>query len=152
MTSNEYPFEDEQSQEEDALLRDGSLHRTTAYSHASFIHQTHSPRIIILVLFSIIFILAFGGFLSAVPGLRLYENVICHYYYNNLEGEGHIGYDVDIDESLCKVDEVQNELNLLLAVLHFLGAIPGMLESKGKEGWANEILSVVDDGTIRIAS
>jgi hypothetical protein len=121
-------IEEEQSHEDDPLLPNGSLHRTSSRSHASFIHQTHSPRIIILILFTILFILAFGGFLMTVPGLRLYENIICHHYYNKLQGEQHIGLDGDIDESLCKVDEVQNELNVLLAVLHFLGAIPGMLK------------------------
>ena len=32
-----------------------------------------------------------------------------------------------IDEELCKVDEVQKDLNYLLAGLHFLGAIPRKL-------------------------
>jgi hypothetical protein len=63
-----------------------------------------------------------------VPGVRLYEDIICHHYYAKLEGEGHIELDGNIDESLCKVDKVQNELNVLLAVLHFLGAVPGMLK------------------------
>ena len=65
----------------------------------------------------------------ALPALRLCENIICHYYYDKLERKQHIGYDVDIDESLCKVDEIQNELNVLRAVLQFLRTIPGMLES-----------------------
>lgn len=128
MTATEYSIEDEQSHEEDPLLSNGSLRRTTSHSHVSFVHQIHSPRIIISLLFTIIFILASGGFLMGVPSIRLYEDIICHHYYESLEGEGHIGLEGDIDESLCKVDEVQNELNILLAVLHFLGAIPGMLK------------------------
>jgi hypothetical protein len=74
----------------------------------------------------IIFVLAFGGFLMGVPAIRIYEDIICHHYYENLEGEGHIGLEKNIDEKDCKGDEVQNELNFLLAVLHFLGTIPGM--------------------------
>lgn len=62
----------------------------------------------------------------AVPSIRLYEDIICHLYYESLEGEGHIGLEENIDEKECKGDEVQNQLNVLLAVLHFLGAIPGM--------------------------
>jgi hypothetical protein len=70
-------------------------------------------------------VLAFGGVLMAVPAIRLYEDIICHHYYENLEGDGHIGLEGDIDEKECKGDEVQGQLNVLLAVLHFLGAIPG---------------------------
>ena len=62
----------------------------------------------------------------AVPSIRLYEDIICHHYYENLEGEGHIGLEGNIDEKECKGDEVQNQLNVLLVVLHFLSAIPGM--------------------------
>jgi hypothetical protein len=60
-----------------------------------------------------------------VPALRIYEDIICHHYYENMEGEGHIGFQGDIDESLCKGDEVQNQLNVLLGVYHFLAAISG---------------------------
>lgn len=62
-----------------------------------------------------------------LPSIRLYEDIICHHYYGRLAGEGHIRLEGDIDESLCKVDEVQNELNFLLAILYFLATIPGML-------------------------
>lgn len=133
MTAHEHYNEDEQSHEEDPLIPNGSL-RSTSRSHGPFLHQTHSPRIIIALLFTIIFVLAFGGFLMAVPALRLYEDIMCHHYYNDVEGEGHIGLDGRIDEILCKVDEVQNELNITLAVLHFLGAIPGMLFWKQRQG------------------
>jgi hypothetical protein len=85
-----------------------------------------------LIAFLIIFILAFGGYLMAVPSIRLYEDIICHHYYNELEGEGHIGFEGQIDEELCKVEEVQKELNILLAGLHFLGALPRRF-SCGKE-------------------
>ena len=61
-----------------------------------------------------------------VPGIRIYEDIICHQYYDNLEGSGRIGLLEEIDESLCKIDAVQNQMNFLLAVLHFLGAIPSM--------------------------
>ena len=64
----------------------------------------------------------------AVPTIRLYEDIICHRYYENLEGAGHIGLEGKIDEKECKGDEIQGQLNVLLAGLHFLGAIPGMLK------------------------
>jgi hypothetical protein len=80
--------------------------------------------VITLIIFAIIFILAFGGYLMAVPSIRLYEDIVCHHFYNGLEGEEHRGFDEVIDEGLCKRDEVQEELNVLFAGLHFLGALP----------------------------
>jgi hypothetical protein len=62
-----------------------------------------------------------------MPGLRLWEDIICHHYYNDLKGDGHIGFEGHIDEESCKVDEVQNQMNIFLAVLGFLGVIPGRL-------------------------
>lgn len=61
-----------------------------------------------------------------VPSLRIYEDIICHHYYNEIEGEGHIGLDEGIEEKKCKGEEVQNRLNVLIAGVQFLGAIPGM--------------------------
>jgi hypothetical protein len=63
----------------------------------------------------------------AVPSIRLYEDIVCHHYYNELQGEGHVGLGGQIDEELCKVEEVQEELNILFAGLHVLGALPRRL-------------------------
>lgn len=60
----------------------------------------------------------------AVPGIRIYEDIICHHYYAKREGEGRIGFEGNIDESLCKGEEVQNELSIIVAGLHVIGAIP----------------------------
>ena len=57
-----------------------------------------------------------------VPSIRLYEDIVCHHYYNGLEGDKHRGFDDKIEEKLCKVKEVQQELNILFAGVHFLGA------------------------------
>ena len=70
----------------------------------------------------------------AVPCIRLYEDIICHHYYENLEGAGHIGLEENIDEKKCKGDEIQGQLNILLAGVHFLGAIPCMLTWGGGSG------------------
>lgn len=61
----------------------------------------------------------------AMPGLRLYEDIICHNYHNRLEGKDHIGLDGHIDEEQCKGDEVQNQMNIFLGVLAFLSPMPG---------------------------
>ena len=62
----------------------------------------------------------------AVPSVRVYEDIICHRYYESLGGDL-TGPDGKIEESLCKVDEVQKQLNLLIAVLQFLSAGTGLI-------------------------
>jgi hypothetical protein len=118
MTAPDSTLEHEDA--EDAPLLPDALH---VRNHASTIsmYQTRSRRIIILILFAVIFILAFGGTLMVVPSIRLYEDIVCHHYYNGLEGEKHRGYDDTIEEGLCKVREVQGELNILFAGMQFLG-------------------------------
>lgn len=62
--------------------------------------------------------------MMAVPGLRIYEDIICHHYYDHLQGEGHVVLGGKIDESMCKRDDIQNELSIIVAGSHFLEAIP----------------------------
>jgi len=64
-----------------------------------------------------------------VPSLRIYEDIICRHYYEGLEGEGHIELKGAIDEEMCKGEEVQSQLNILIAGLYFVGAIPGMFHA-----------------------
>jgi hypothetical protein len=87
--------------------------------------QARSPRIIITILFAIGSILTFGGGLITVPSLRIFEQILCHYHYNDLNGDEHIGFDERIDEGMCKGAEVQERLNVLLAAYAFLGTVPG---------------------------
>jgi hypothetical protein len=117
-------------------------------------HETRSPRVVIGIVFMLIFVMAFGGGLMVMPSLRLWEDIICHHYYNDLEGESHIGFEGHIDEESCKVDEVQNQMNIFLAVLGFLGVIPGMLLLFDMEGLGGSNLAfnrVVDDNTVWVA-
>jgi hypothetical protein len=104
------------------LLRTTSRPGTARSS--SFIRPSHSRRVIITILCTIVFTLGFGSFLMGIPGIRLYENIICHHYYNKLEGDARIRLDGEIAEDKCKIEPVQEELNILLAGAHFLGAIP----------------------------
>jgi hypothetical protein len=92
-------------------------------SSSTFLHQARTPKLTIALVISIIFILEFGGYLMAVPAIRVYEDIICHHYYNGIEGERHIGLGETIDEGMCKGEEVQEKLNNLLAGVGFLGAI-----------------------------
>jgi hypothetical protein len=128
MAGAEIPLDFDSSDEEDApLLQDTYPPAFIAYP-SSFLHlrEATSPRTIIAILFALIFILSFGGNLMTVPSMRLYEDIMCHHYYNGLQDERHIAYEGHIDEELCKVEEVQNELNVVFAGLRVLGAIPCM--------------------------
>ena len=88
--------------------------------------RAKSPRTILLLLFTTVFILSFGAYLMAIPSVRVFEDIICHHYYENL-GVDVTGPDGNIRESLCKVDEIQERLNLLIAVLQFLSAGTGLI-------------------------
>lgn len=143
MTDEEIPFhfinEDSSSEDNDhgadsPLLSQSRPHLARAYPSFSshhlpipiHIHEAKSPRTIILIFLSIVFILQFGGSLTFVPSMRLYEDIVCHHYYNKLDGERHIGFESNIGEELCKVEEVQKELNVLFAGLNVLSVVPGM--------------------------
>jgi len=89
----------------------------------SIIHPTHSPRIIVAIIITIVFVISLGLNLIQVPSWRLYEDIICHHYYNTRVGEGHIGFTGRIDESLCKGEEVQAEVNIIIAGQALLNAV-----------------------------
>ncbi len=59
-----------------------------------------------------------------IPAMRVYEDIICHHYYDHIKGGGHLGVLGDIDEAMCKGDNVQEELNIIIAVKEVLGAVP----------------------------
>lgn len=123
MADTDYDSEHELMGEEDAFLSDTSSFNFQPRK-ASIFPQACSPRAIILLLYSIIFILTFGGHLIGVPAMRIYEDIICHHYYKDSGGEDYNGLE-QIDEGMCKGDEVQNQLNILLAGVHVLGSLQG---------------------------
>jgi hypothetical protein len=125
--STEYePYHDDEETLEDADIVP-NLRPMSSPSNGPSLDPTLSPRIIILLVFTTIFILTFGSSLIGVPCLRIYEDIVCRNYYAGLEGEGRIELGGSVDESMCKGEEVQSKLNLFLAVLTFLSAIPGMV-------------------------
>jgi hypothetical protein len=142
---------DPSTEEESPLLSNGGRPISSGTHSSTRIHQTHSPKVIILLLFCIIFVLAFGGGLMGIPAVRLYEDIVCHHYYEKLEGPGRIGLLEDIDESLCKGDEVQNQMNQIFAGLQVLGVIPGIyskLEDPGCWAYAVCVRRFSDDYSI----
>ncbi|KAF7954343.1 hypothetical protein EAE96_005468 [Botrytis aclada] len=92
----------------------------------SIFSQARSPSSITAIVLANLLWFEFGGYLMAVPSLRVYEDIVCHHYYDRLQGEGHIVLGGHIDGSMCKKDDIQNELSIIIAGTHFLGAIPGL--------------------------
>ncbi|CCD44531.1 hypothetical protein BofuT4_P054320.1 [Botrytis cinerea T4] len=102
-----------------------SIYASFSRPFRSIFSQAQSPSSITAIVLVTLFWFEFGAYLMAVPVLRVYEDIICHHYYDRLQGEGHVVFGGDIDESMCKKDDIQNELSILVAGTHFLGAIPG---------------------------
>ncbi len=96
----------------------------TATSHV--IPQTRSPRAIVLLLALMAFVLIFGDWLLLVPSTRIYEDIICHHYYDNLEDQRHVSLTEKIDEKLCKLDPIQSELAIIMAGINVSRAVPGI--------------------------
>lgn len=88
--------------------------------------QPQSSWGIISLLYAIVFLLQFGGKLMVVPTTRFLEFILCHYHYNQLEGDKHVGFEDDLPEAMCKGQAVQEKLNVLMAMLWVLSCIPGM--------------------------
>jgi hypothetical protein len=66
-----------------------------------------------------------GNYFSVAPQLRVYEDIICRHYYDEIKGQGHIAFTEDIDESLCKIDEIQEELAIVVGGLSVADSVPG---------------------------
>jgi hypothetical protein len=67
----------------------------------------------------------FGNYFMIAPQLRIYEDIICRHYYDKIEGQGHIALTEDLDESLCKLDEIQEELAVVMGGLSVVDSVPG---------------------------
>lgn len=70
--------------------------------------------------------LMFGNCFLIAPQLRVYEDIICRHYYDEIKGQGHISLTEDIDESLCKIDEIQEELAIVVGGLSLADSVPGI--------------------------
>ncbi|OWP06646.1 hypothetical protein B2J93_5125 [Marssonina coronariae] len=82
--------------------------------------QVTSPRgITIIVAFAFV-ILGSGGTLVIVPTTRILEDVLCHRFYDTLDGRNGA-----IDEKLCKRDEIQSELAYLTGLIASVEAAVG---------------------------
>ncbi|KFY38674.1 hypothetical protein V495_06427 [Pseudogymnoascus sp. VKM F-4514 (FW-929)] len=115
----------EESQENEPLLP-GSRQRRPSLS---ILPTLHNPRIIIALLTGVMFLINFGAYMMTMPTSRIYENIICHHYYDNLSGPSHKALDLPIDEGLCKVGPVQAELATIIGGVFVSQSIPSLLLS-----------------------
>lgn len=125
------------STERDPLLRRSNdpkrpaMHSRTA-SILSELHvpQTHSPTIVLLLLSVMIFVIMVSTNFLVIPQQRIYEDIICRRYYDGLNTtQGHISLSESIDEKMCKLDAMQQELATVTGVSQSLDCIPGLLFS-----------------------
>lgn len=122
MSTYEYDEElrlDEATEEVPLLQR-----RPTAvsrFSHIS-IHQAHSVRIVLILLYIAFFIIEIGSVFLTIPSVRIFEDIICHHYYDRDQA----GMESDIPEEFCKGKEVQQELAVIAAGSEMANVIPCM--------------------------
>jgi hypothetical protein len=84
-----------------------------------------SVRTTIFLIIAVAFILTSGNALMSVPGTRIFEDIICHHYYESSPDQVVFITRGFIDEDQCKGKEVQAELATLKGVWAMIDAIPG---------------------------
>ncbi len=84
--------------------------------HAAW-YQVRTSRSIIALIALIMFLLVFSACLALIPMARLLEDTLCRRYYDTTE---------PVEESRCKVDEVQAELAWLGGLGPVIHSIVGM--------------------------
>lgn len=85
--------------------------------------QARRPKTIYFLLSLMVFGLSFSGSLGEVPITRLTEDNLCRRYYSTrLDGKA---MENGIDESLCKIDEIQSQLAYLNGWLPMIEAVIG---------------------------
>jgi hypothetical protein len=78
----------------------------------------HDPNTILTIYCLAIFLIAFSGGFVNIPVTRIFEDALCHQYYDGLQP-----LDQPIDENLCKVDVIQSDLANLRAVQSAIEAV-----------------------------
>ncbi|KAL8911452.1 MAG: hypothetical protein Q9171_003385 [Xanthocarpia ochracea] len=87
--------------------------------------RSHPSTPILCCTFLLFFLISFARHIIEVPTIRLFELAACHQYYSGVEGA--VGHDRNIDDRICKVPDVQNELSTLTGWKFGLDAVPGVL-------------------------
>lgn len=88
------------------------------------IPKVHSNRTIVNLLLLVNLMVSSAGGLVSIPQARLAEDVLCHEYYHQMAS-----LDVPIDEDLCKLEPIQSELAVILAVSGTFAAVTGFVSA-----------------------
>ena len=72
----------------------------------------------------LVFLFDFSGSLTGASTLRIYESILCRSYYN-IADPSQIDDGGVVDERLCKIDPVQEELAALTGWESFFDTLPG---------------------------
>ncbi|KAL8959416.1 MAG: hypothetical protein Q9193_003720 [Seirophora villosa] len=84
-------------------------------------------EIVLLPAYGVKFLISFAKHIVEVPRIRLFELAACHAYYQQQhDAVGH-GFHDNLDDRLCKVPAVQNELSTLTGWQFAFDAVPGLL-------------------------
>ncbi|OBT97359.1 hypothetical protein VE01_04399 [Pseudogymnoascus verrucosus] len=119
-----------ESEQENEPLLPSTRQRKPSISHLpNRLPTLHDHRLIIALLTGVMFLINLGAYMMTMPQSRIYEDIICHHYYDNLKGTSHLSLDTPIDESLCKVGPVQAELATVFGGLFVATSIPSLLFS-----------------------
>ena len=107
--------------------------------------QSHRPRIwqwlaggstavtdfllnnpILICTFGLQFCFYFAKHMVEVPSIKLFEQAICNRYYNRHK-ELAFSFENSVDEHLCKIPPIQDELANLVGLKFTFDALPGLL-------------------------
>ena len=80
---------------------------------------------ILICTFALQFCTYFAKHMVEVPTIKLFEQAICNRYYSNLSIPQQAT--PNIDEGLCKIPTIQNELAALTGLKFTFDALPGLL-------------------------
>ena len=80
---------------------------------------------IIICTFCLQFCTYFAKHMVEVPTIKLFEQAICNRYY--AEQSIHRPATLDVDEGLCKIPAIQDELAILTGLKFTFDALPGLV-------------------------
>ena len=85
-----------------------------------------SDNPILICTFCLQFCFYFAKHMVEVPSIKLFEQAICDRYYNRQRGLD-FSPEQSVDEHLCKIPQIQNELANLVGLKFTFDALPGLL-------------------------
>jgi MFS family permease len=94
----------------------------TLYRSSSSWPWTH----VVVLCMALAIISDIGEDLFAAPKVRLFESVVCTHYYSD-KNPSYLSPDGTVQEKLCKIDPVQDEVAFILGWQLFFDSIPAIL-------------------------